>query len=297
MTSDPLAPHALLLGCGYCGLALAERLSAQGVRVWGTARDTSTRGAALEAAGAQPLQWRLEEAPPQLPEALTQAPIDLVFLAPTATDAQGDHLAPFLAALDALEGLPIRAGVYLSSTSVYGDAAGGIVDAHTAPAPLTVRGQRRLDLERLFLARGASAGWRGTTARLPGIYGPGRTLLGRLRAGTYTLVDGGARWGARIHRDDVAMGVEALLRGGRAGTAYILCDDTPFRVKDLVAWACERLELPLPPTRDLEDYAAEHPFAASFWRTSNRYSNRAIASIPGFSLAYPSFREGLSALL
>lgn len=296
MTSRPLAPHALLLGCGYCGLAIARELSARGVKVWGTARDPEARREALEAAGATPIQWRLDEGPPQLPDALTQPPIDLVYLAP-ATEVDGDHAAPFQAVLDALSRCDVRAGVYLSSTSVYGNTGGGVVDADTEPAPMTARGRRRLDLERLFLQHGARAGWRTTTARLPGIYGPGRTIVGRLRQGRYTLVDGGVKWGARIHRDDVAMGVEVLLRHGVANTPYILCDDTPFQVRDMVAWVCERLDLPTPPTRSLEDYALERPFAASFWRASNRYSNAAIAALPGFSLACPSYRDGLLPLL
>ena len=101
------------------------------------------------------------------------------------------------------------------------------------------------------------------------------------------LVDGGQKWSARVHRDDVAMGTEALLRDGAPGQPYILTDGQSFQVREMVSWLLEQApSIPKPTVMSLEEYAKQRPYAASFWRNSNRYSNRAIASLPGFKLIY-----------
>ena len=296
MTSEAsggLAPRTLLLGCGYCGLALAQRLSARGVEVWGTVRDLDASGEALKRAGVRALEWRLEQGPLEWPRELVSEPFDLVYLAPAVEGGR----AAFDEVLASFVGAPLRAAVYVSSTSVYGNSAGGAVDAMTPPQPSTPRGARRLERERAILARGPRHGWRVCTLRLPGIYGPGRTIVPRLRSGAFRLVDGGTKWSARIHRDDVAMGLEVLLRRGAGGAVYLLCDDRPFQVRELVSWVCAELGLPLPPVISLEEYARLRPRAASFWSNSNRYDNAAIASLTGFELEFPSFEEGLKPLL
>lgn len=250
-----LAP-VLILGRGYCGSALDRRL-----------------GGSL----APPAGWRVGD-----PVALPRAPFDIVWFVPP-TD-------PMLvrSTLSALRDAGARRAVYASSTSVYG-AGQGVLDEASPRAPTTARGAARCAEEDVFLAAG------GCVVRLPGIYGPGRSILDRLDSG-YTLVDGGRKWSARIHRDDVAMGVEVLLRHGPAG-AWLLCDAEPFQVRDLVAHACALSGRPLPPTESLADFAARRgEFAASFWRHSNHYDNRAIASLPGFALRYPSWRDGLTAI-
>jgi nucleoside-diphosphate-sugar epimerase len=206
------------------------------------------------------------------------APFDVVWLVPpTGAGVVARHL-------DALLAAGARRAVYVSSTSVYGGAY-EVVDFASARRPTTDRGRARVAEEDAFLARGASV------VRLPGIYGPGRSIFERLGP-SYTLVEGGQKLSARIHRDDVAMGLEVVLRHGDG--AYLLADEEQFRVRDLVAFACDLLGRDLPPSESLADYAERRgQFAASFWVHSNTYDATAVASLPGFALKYPSFRDGL----
>ncbi len=292
-------PPVLIVGCGYCGTALGKRLlaSTRPREVWATTRGGAERVSALTQAGFGVVQGELEALPAQLPDALVQAgEIDVVYSAPPCRSE--DHLAPVRAMLYGLtERVSVRACVYLGSTSVYGDAAGGAVDAETPLAPRSKRGEKRAQSEVLFTQWGREVETRVALLRLPGIYGPGRSIFARLRSGRYALVEGGHKWSARIHRDDVAMGAEVVLNTPEAHGAYLLCDNAPFQVKDLVAHACSLLQLPLPASVPIEVYRKERgDMAASFWTSSNRYDNRHIRALPGFALSYPSYREGLAAL-
>lgn len=288
-----VAPNVLILGCGYCGLALGERLSSLGRRVWGTVRDASVKGASLTQAGVTPIEWSMGvTASPARPEGVSGA-WDVVWSIPTLS-GEREHLAPVEALVEALSGWSVRSLVYWSATSVYADSGGEVVSAGSALGPVTGRGRRRLETERLLWARGEALGWRVCSARMPGIYGPGRSVVSRMRSGRYTLVDGGVKWSARIHRDDVAMATEVILRHGEAGAAYLVTDDHPFQVRDMVAWIRQQdPSVPAPPVKSLAEFAAEKPFAASFWRSSNRYDNSAVAALPGFKLRYPSYKDGL----
>jgi nucleoside-diphosphate-sugar epimerase len=247
--------------------------------------------------GAVPLRWDLEQGQWPLPEGLRGQPTDVIYMVPPLSgDEPSGPMCSLLRNLG--EVLEVRSLVYVGSTGVYGDAHGGVVSAQTPRRPQTSRGAKRAQAEDMALELGTERGWNVTLARLPGIYGPGRTLLGRLRGGQYKLVDGGWKWTARVHREDVAMGVEVLMRHGEGGAAYVLCDDVPFQVRTLVRYLTGHLGVALPPEVTLEAYTQERgPFAASFWRTSNRYDNRHIKALPGFSLLYPSFREGYAAIL
>lgn len=253
---DGSLAKVLILGRGYCGTALAERPH-------------------VDACGPE-RSWRVGEPLGNVPPRFDIA----WFVPPTDPGLVG-------ATLDALLAAGGRRAVYVSSTSVYGQAD-SVATALTPRAPTSPRGRARAAEEDEFLRRG------GSVVRLPGIYGPGRSIFDRLSPG-YRLVDGGRKWSARIHRDDVAMGVEVTLRHGEG--PYLLCDDEGFQVRDLVAYACGLTGAALPESETLAEYAARRgEFAASFWRHSNRYDNTAIASLPGFALKYPTFRDGLAAI-
>ncbi len=216
------------------------------------------------------------------PLAAPKAPFDIVWLVPPTDPTAVRSTLEFLLARGA------RRAVYVSSTSVYGNAP-GVADATTLRRPTTDRGRARCAEEDVFVGLG------GCVVRLPGIYGPGRSIFDRLTR-DYRLVDGGKKWSARVHRDDVAMGIDILLRHGTGG-AWLLCDDEPFQVRDLVAYACGLRGVPMPPSESLEQFTARRgEFAASFWRHANRYDASAIASLPGFALKYPSWRDGLAAI-
>lgn len=289
--------NVLLVGCGYCGCALARLLVKEGAKVWGTTR--GGRKEEIEATGATPLLWNAGSPMGSIPEAWRGKRLDVVFLAPPVEPVD-DNKNGFRSWMEALASqVQVGIWVYVGSTSVYGDGDGEVVHANSPRKPVTERGRKRAAWEDFFREESLRLGWPSARVRLPGIYGPGRNVIKRLRGGQYALVNGGVKWSSRIHRDDVAATLLRILhQGGDANTFdYILCDDTPFQVKELIGFLTRRLGLPMPPEVSLEEYAERRgAFAASFWYTSNRYSNASCRTLPGFELAYPSFREGYAAM-
>ena len=80
----------------------------------------------------------------------------------------------------------------------------------------------------------------------------------------------------------------------RTWTALI-ADDEPAAPEAVIDFAAGLLGLPPPPSEALET-AELSPMARSFYADSKRVSNRRIKQELGIRLAYPTYREGLSAL-
>lgn len=185
---------------------------------------------------------------------------------------------------------------YLSSTNVYGDRGGGWVDETTPVAPSGERGRRRVAAEAAWQDLGRRSGIPVQIFRLAGIYGPGRSALDALRAGTARRIVKPGQVFSRIHVADLAAALEAAMARPAAAAIYNLCDDAPAPPEDVIAYAATLLGMAPPP---LEDYAtaALSPMARSFYDESKRVSNRRLKDELGVTLRYPSYREGLASLL
>lgn len=175
---------------------------------------------------------------------------------------------------------------YFSSTGVYGDTGGAWVD-ESAP---TGRGRRsaRAKADAEWLARGARV------FRLPGIYGPGRSALDRVREGKAHRIDLPGQVFSRVHADDIASGVIAGL-AGPAG-AYNLADDLPCSQNAVIEGASRLLGLAPPPLQSLED-AALSPMARGFYAENRRVANGKARRVLSWRPQYPTYREGLAACL
>ncbi len=174
---------------------------------------------------------------------------------------------------------------YLSSTGVYGDALGAWVD-ETAPTG-TGRRSARSEADANWLGRGARV------FRLPGIYGPGRSALERVREGKANRIDLPGQVFSRVHVDDIAAGVIAALDA--PGGAYNLADDLPCSQNALIEEACRLLGLPPPPLLSLEE-AQLSPMARAFYAENRRVANGKAKRVLGWRPRYPTWREGLRAL-
>ena len=175
---------------------------------------------------------------------------------------------------------------YLSSTGVYGDAGGAWVDESARIG----RGRRiaRADADAAWLKRGARA------LRLPGIYGPGRSALDRVRTDKAHRIDLLGQVFSRVHVDDIVSGVIAALEGPPG--AYNLADDAPAAQNAVIEEACRLLGLEPPPLQSLEA-AGLSPMARGFYAENRRIANGKAKRVLGWRPLYPSYREGLAALL
>jgi nucleoside-diphosphate-sugar epimerase len=135
-----------------------------------------------------------------------------------------------------------------------------------------------------------------TAFRLPGIYGPGRSPFDRLREGTARRLVKPDHVFSRIHVEDLAAALEASIARPRAGGIYNLCDDAPAPAAEVTACAAELLGMP-PPPEEAYDPALLSPAAQRFWAECKRVSNALAKAELGWRPAYPSYREGLRAIL
>src|SRR5690606_23614348 len=177
---------------------------------------------------------------------------------------------------EAIAALPDIAWIgYLSTTGVYGDWQGAVVDEDSALRGAKGRNRRRIEAEAAWLALHAQRGLPVHVFRLAGIYGPGRSALDQVRAGCAKRIDKPGQLFSRIHVDDIAATLEASMARPRPGRIYNVCDDEPAPAEAVVAYACRLLGVEPPPLIPLEA-AQLSPMAASFWEDNRVVSNRRL---------------------
>lgn len=283
--------HMLFLGLGYSARVLALRLASAGWRITGTAR-TPEGAAAIAGRGWNAVVFDGARPSAAFAAALADATHVVVSVPPSP---DGDpclvHHAADLAAAARLRWIG-----YFSTVGVYGDADGGWVDESTPCHPASERGRRRQEAEKMWHELGAASGKRVTVFRLPGIYGPGRSVFDALRAGAARRIIKPGQVFNRIHVDDIAGAVIAALESSDPGPVYNVTDDLPGPPEDVVTYAASLLGMSPPPAQSFET-ADLSPMARSFYGESKRVSNSRIKTELGFALIYPTYREGLAAIL
>jgi nucleoside-diphosphate-sugar epimerase len=275
-------------GLGFSAGALALRLRERGFAVAGTCR-SAEKAAALAAQGFD-MHLFAEGHPLADPSRALAGTTHLLLSVPPGEagdpvfHAHGSEIAALAPTLQWVG--------YLSTTGVYGDRGGEQVSEASPLTPSTERGRRRL---------AAEAAWSSLHLplhifRLAGIYGPGRNQLRGILDGTARRIVKPSQIFSRIHVDDIAAILEASIARPRPGAAYNVCDDEPAPPQEVVAYAAKLLGREPPPEIDF-DKAELSPMARSFYAESKRVSNRLLHEELGVRLRYPTYREGLSALL
>ncbi len=280
---------AFVFGCGYVGTAFAARLLGDGWTVTGTSRSPEGRET-LARLGIEPVDPDDRDA---LRAAVQGVNAALVTAAP---GAQG---CPALNRLMRGQGIgqvyPDWLG-YISSTSVYGDRGGGWVDEDSELNAATVEGARRALAERDWLEVGRGMGLTVCIFRLPGIYGPGRSPIDKLRAGTARRVKKPGQVFSRIHVEDAVDGLLASMARPRPGGVYNLCDDAPAPADRVMEDAAALLGMPAPPEVSL-DHPAVTDAMRRFYLDNKRVSNARAKAELGWRPRHPTWREGLASLL
>ena len=272
----------LSFGHGYSARALSRLLLPKGWRIIGTTRsDEKAQALAVEG-----IEARITPRD-DLSDDIASATHILMSAAP------GENGDPFLATyVEALRASQLEWVGYLSTTGVYGDHGGAWVDETTPLTPATKRGQMRVEAEAAWQATGLQP----HIFRLAGIYGPGRGPFSKVRAGTARRIIKPGQIFSRIHVDDIAQILAASIAQPKPGAVYNVCDNDPAPPEDVIAHAAELLGLPIPPAVDFET-AEMTPMARSFYSESKRVRNNRIREELGVELIYPSYRDGLPALL
>lgn len=276
-----------IFGYGFSARALVRQLQPMGWSVTATFR-TSVQP--LLDDGVRPVPVADHEA---LDTALSEATAVLVTAPP---NAEGCPALPVIVpSIARTGGFPDWLG-YLSTTGVYGDRGGGWVFEDSQLAAQSLEGARRVAAERDWLEVGRGMGLTVTIHRLPGIYGLGRSTFDRLREGRARRLIAPGQVFSRIHVDDLAAGLAASIAHPRAGGIYNLCDDQPAPNSDVVTYAARLLGVE-PPPEELLDLSTLTPQARRFYGESKRVSNARAKGELGWRPAFPTYREGLTAIL
>lgn len=267
------AAQMFAFGFGYVAGFLAERLSARGVACAGTVR-SADGAAALRARRFDVAVWPGTDIVP------AKGSDWLISVPP---DAEG---CPVFRAFAELAG-SARTISYLSTTGVYGDLQGGWAFEETPAAPLSREAINRARAEEQWLSVGAMV------FRLPGIYGPGRSALERVREpGARRIVKAGQVF-SRIHADDLAGLLERAMARVMRGEIFNVCDDEPAPADEVLVHAAGLLGVEPPPAVAFED-AGLSPMAQRFYAECKRVSNAKAKAVFGWRPQFATYREGLA---
>jgi nucleoside-diphosphate-sugar epimerase len=273
----------LILGCGYVGAAFGASLAARGAEVTGTRRGLEN-GQQLVAHGILPLAFDGTDGG-DLIEAAQQADVILQSIPPGKSGDQAfDLLAPVLSKHEHLRWIG-----YLSTTGVYGDRHGGWAFEVDKPTPLSEEAKRRCYAEQAWQSLPTPA----HVFRLPGIYGPGRSALEQVLAGTARRIDRPGQVFSRAHRDDIVEALLTSLDQPWPGRIYNICDDWPCPSGDVIAHACTLLEKPIPPLIPFEN-AQLSDMGRRFYQECKRVSNARIKAELGWRPRFQTYKEGLA---
>jgi nucleoside-diphosphate-sugar epimerase len=188
-----------------------------------------------------------------------------------------------------------EAVVYLSTVGVYGDHCGAWVDEASECRPVSKRSRQRFEAEAAWRTFAEETRVKVAIVRLAGIYGPKRGPFEKLRRGTARRIVKPGQVFNRIHVDDIAAIVDAAFAQKGDGV-FNGSDDEPAPPQEVLAYAAGLLGLP-PPAEVAYEEAALTPMARSFYGENKRVRNDRIKRELGVRLAYPTYREGLRAVL
>ncbi|HEV2608619.1 MAG TPA: NAD-dependent epimerase/dehydratase family protein [Noviherbaspirillum sp.] len=282
-------PRLLIIGCGDVGMRLLP-LVRDRFRVYAV---TSQPGRCdeLRNAGAIPIVANLDQ--PHTLARLARLSRMIVHLAPPQTEGMLDRRTRNATAI-----LPDHATlVYVSTTGVYGDCGGALVDESRPVNPQNPRAKRRVDAERVLRRWAMRSGSRLAILRAPGIYAFDRLPVERLRKGTPALTQDEDVHTNHIHADDLAALVAAALFRAQPQRVYHAVDDTCLKMGEYFDAVADAFGLPHPPRLPRNALReAVSPMLLSFMSESRRLSNRRLKSELGYRLRHPDVQHFLATL-
>jgi nucleoside-diphosphate-sugar epimerase len=283
--------RALIVGCGYVGFELGKQLVERGIEVFGLRRRAEGYESLIQA-GIEPLAADITK-----PGTLARLPTDFDWVVNCASSSRGDemdyrkvYLDGTRNLLDWLRGTPPKKYVYTSSTSVYAQDDGSVVDETSLTDGATPAAKILLQTESLLLDSARARQFPAVILRVAGIYGPDRGHWFKLflRGGAAIEGDGGRALNM-AHREDVAGAILAALEHGIAGEIYNVVDDEPASQYLFFQWLSRTLDRPMPPK------GGNEPKKRKRGSSNKRVSNRKLKKELGYRFRFPTFREGYGA--
>ncbi len=277
----------LIAGCGYVGVALARRLSDEGLQVIGLRRDASALPADVRGVGADLCDAASLGV---IPDGIT----DVILAASPGGGDDARYVEAYVKGPETLlrflreRGDPLGRVILTTSTGVYAQSGGAWVDESSETAPSHHSGKRMLEGEASIAASGVTS----VAVRLAGIYGPGRTrMIDRVKMGE-ARTPREVVWTNRIHRDDCA-GVLALLATMDAPPPRVIgVDREPAALGEVQRFLAKELGVAEPPEEE-----QEAPAAVGRRARSNKRCSSALLARLGYVHAFPTYREGYRAML
>lgn len=280
----------LIVGCGYVGRRLALREREAGATVFAIVR-SETRCRALSADDVSAIRFDLDGCSQVVPETVGRV---LYYLVPPPSVGPTDpRIAAFLASI-ARDALPTRI-VLISTTGVYGDCNGAWVDEDSPIAPSTDRARRRRDAELVLIEWAGLRNVPWVILRVPGIYGPGRFPLERIRERHPVLDEAESPWSNRVHVDDLVSACMAAARTREFNQVYNVSDGCPTTMTDYFNRVADRFGLRRPPQIPMASATTRlGEGMLSYLAESRRISNVRMRDRLGVTPRYPDLESGLS---
>lgn len=287
-----MSDKVFIVGCGDIGSRVGKLERAARREVIALARAAST-AATLSAEGFEVVHGDLDAPIPctALPE---HAAILYYFAPPAPVGFEDTRLSRFL---DTLTGANVpRRCIYISTSGVYGDCGGAWVSEAQPTNPKSDRARRRLHAEVRLQSWCQPRGIDLLILRVPGIYGPGRLPIERIRRQVPVLREEESPFSNRIHADDLAAICIAAGHSGRAGEIFNVSDGHPTTMTDYFFRVADFLGLPRPPAISMQEARrALSPGMLSFLDESKRLDNRRMLAELPIRLRYPDLAAGLPA--
>ncbi|MSU40540.1 MAG: SDR family oxidoreductase [Pedosphaera sp.] len=282
--------RVLIIGCGYVGVPLGAALAQCGHSVFGLRR-SAVAADELRTAGITPLLGDITR-----PETLAALPGKFDWVINTVSSGKGgaqEYRAVYLEGtqniIDWLAPQSPQKFIYTSSTSVYAQTDGEVVDESSATEPTGETSRLLVETERLLLDAARTCNFPAVILRVAGIYGPTRGhLFQQFLRDEARITGDGSRLLNMIHLDDVVGSIIAALERGRAGDVFNVADEEPVSQLEFFHWLAATLNKPLPPSA-VEDAQRKRGV------TNKRVSNARLKSALGYTLKHATFREGYAA--
>jgi nucleoside-diphosphate-sugar epimerase len=268
-------PRVLIAGCGYVGEATANRFHEAGWEVegWTASAESAAK------LSSRPYPVRAVD----VTSAEASGNFDVVIhcVSSRGGDEKAYRRLYFDGATNLLRAFRDATLLFTSSTSVYGQTDGSVVDEKSPAEPSHAKGLILRETEDLVLGAG------GIVARLAGIHGAGRSFfLTRFLEGA--PADSSDRLINQVHRDDIVSAL-VLLAERRAecrGEIFNVVGDAPISARDAQAWLSSRLKKSVS-TR------AGKARASKRGQSNKRVSNGKLRAL-GWEPRYPTFEIAMS---